>query len=108
MLTLSIFAISRVIGGLSQAADALSKAGGGVPKAIFPLSKLSPALPAHIFKLSKGAVDRSKATTNAFIWETLPATATEAQHATSFDFDSDGANNLNEFASGAIVTNPAP
>ncbi len=39
-----------------------------------------------------------------FIWETLPAT--EAQHAATFGFDGDGANNENEYLAGTIVTNP--
>jgi hypothetical protein len=34
---------------------------------------------------------------NAFIWESLPASASVAQHATSFDFDGDGANNFAEW-----------
>ena len=42
-----------------------------------------------------------------FIWETLPATATLAQHATTADFDGDGANNLGEYLAGTVVTNPA-
>ena len=40
---------------------------------------------------------------NAWVWELLPATATVAQHAASFDFDGDGVNNGAEFAAG---TNP--
>ena len=42
-----------------------------------------------------------------FIWETLPATATEPQHAATADFDGDGATNLNEYLAGTVVTNPA-
>lgn len=34
---------------------------------------------------------------NAWIWELLPAPATVAQHATTFDFDADGASNFNEW-----------
>ncbi len=34
---------------------------------------------------------------NAWIYETLPATATPAQHATTFDYDNDGQTNLDEF-----------
>ncbi len=34
---------------------------------------------------------------NAYIWETLPAGATVAEHAAAFDFDGDGMSNLNEF-----------
>ncbi len=34
---------------------------------------------------------------NAYIWETLPVSATVAQHAASFDFDGDGAINGDEF-----------
>jgi predicted outer membrane repeat protein len=41
---------------------------------------------------------------NAFIWESLPATATNAQHATTVDFDGDGVTNLNEWLA---LTNPA-
>jgi predicted outer membrane repeat protein len=44
---------------------------------------------------------------NAFIWETLPATATVAQHAATFDFDGDGATNGDEYIAGTVVTNPA-
>ena len=40
-----------------------------------------------------------------FIWETLPATP--AQHATTFDFDGDGANNLNEWLALTDAANPA-
>ena len=40
---------------------------------------------------------------NAYIYESLPAAATLAQHATTFDFDSDGVSNLNEFLA---LTNP--
>jgi hypothetical protein len=40
---------------------------------------------------------------NAWIWETLPATATAPQHATTFDFDSDGQSNGAEWAA---LTNP--
>ncbi len=43
---------------------------------------------------------------NAFIWETLPATATAAQHAATFDFDGDGATNEGEYVAGTGVTNP--
>ena len=41
---------------------------------------------------------------NAWIWETLPATATIAQHASTFDFDGDSTNNGNEFIA---LTNPS-
>ena len=41
---------------------------------------------------------------NAWIYETLPATATAAQHATSFDYDSDGQTNHDEFS---YLTDPA-
>ena len=34
---------------------------------------------------------------NAFIWETLPASATIAQHATTADYDGDSASNFNEW-----------
>ena len=44
---------------------------------------------------------------NAFIWETLPVSATAPQHATTFDFDGDGATNGDEFIAGTVVTNPA-
>ena len=40
---------------------------------------------------------------NAWIWELLPATASVAQHASTFDFDGDGVNNGNEFLA---QTNP--
>ena len=41
---------------------------------------------------------------DAFIWETLPDTATESQTARAFDFDGDGQSNEAEFTSG---TSPA-
>ena len=44
---------------------------------------------------------------NAFIWETLPATATLAEHAATFDFDGDGATNGDEYLAGTIVTDLA-
>ena len=40
---------------------------------------------------------------NAWIWETLPASATIAQHAAGADFDGDGATNGDEYLAG---TNP--
>lgn len=40
---------------------------------------------------------------NAYIWESLPAGATIAQHATTFDYDGDGVTNFNEFLA---QTNP--
>ncbi len=56
----------------------------------------------------KGAYESGTlANYNAFIWETLPATATIAQHAATFDFDGDGATNEGEYLAGTIVTNPA-
>jgi len=42
-----------------------------------------------------------------FIWETLPATATVAQHDDAADFDADGATNHDEWNAGTVVTNPA-
>ena len=44
---------------------------------------------------------------NAFIWESLPASATIAQHATGIDFDGDGATNGNEFIALTNPTDPA-
>ena len=41
-----------------------------------------------------------------FIWETLPATATDADHAETADFDGDGAINFEEWTAGTEVTNP--
>ena len=41
---------------------------------------------------------------NAFIYEKLPSTATTPQHATTFDFDGDGATNTQEWAA---LTDPA-
>jgi hypothetical protein len=41
---------------------------------------------------------------NAYIWESLPATATAAQHAAGTDFDGDGVSNYNEWLA---LTNPA-
>ena len=41
---------------------------------------------------------------NAFIYEKLPATATTPQHATTFDFDGDGATNTQEWAT---LTDPS-
>ena len=41
---------------------------------------------------------------NAWSWETLPASASAAQHAAAFDFDGDGRSNLLEYAS---QTDPA-
>ncbi len=43
---------------------------------------------------------------NAFIWETLPATATASQAATTFDFDGDGTSNETEWLAGTGVDNP--
>lgn len=43
---------------------------------------------------------------NAFIWETLPNTATAPQHAATFDYDGDGATNGDEYIVGTIVTSP--
>jgi len=34
---------------------------------------------------------------NAYIWESLPSTATVAQHASTFDFDGDGVTNVDEW-----------
>ena len=44
---------------------------------------------------------------NAWIWETLPASATAAQHAATFDFDGDGATNQNEWIALTDPGNPA-
>lgn len=56
----------------------------------------------------KGAYQTGTLTNyNAFIWETLPATATEAQRAATFDFDGDGATNEGEYIAGTVVTNPS-
>lgn len=41
---------------------------------------------------------------NAYIWELLPATATEYQHAASYDYDGDGSTNTAEWTAG---THPA-
>ena len=41
---------------------------------------------------------------NAYIWESLPAGTTIAQHATTFDYDGDGMTNFNEFLA---QTNPS-
>ncbi len=41
---------------------------------------------------------------NAFIWETLPATATAPQAAATFDYDGDGASNSGEYIAGTSVT----
>jgi hypothetical protein len=41
---------------------------------------------------------------DAWVWETLPATATAPQHAPTFDYDGDGVNNTNEWAA---LTDPA-
>lgn len=43
---------------------------------------------------------------NAFIWETLPTTATAQQHEPFADYDSDGADNFNEWTAGTVVTDP--
>ncbi len=43
---------------------------------------------------------------SAFIWETLPATATTDQHAATADYDGDGAVNGDEFIAGTLVTDP--
>ena len=43
---------------------------------------------------------------NAWSWETLPASATLAQHAATFDFDGDGRSNLLEYASQTDGTVP--
>lgn len=43
---------------------------------------------------------------NAYIWETLPAAATEDQHAATADYDGDGAANGDEFIAGTLVTDP--
>ena len=44
---------------------------------------------------------------NNFIYETLPAIATDAQHLTTADFDGDGANNLDEWLALTDAANPA-
>lgn len=44
---------------------------------------------------------------NAFIWETLPNTATAPQTSTTFDFDSDGQSNELEWLAGTGVIDPA-
>ena len=41
-----------------------------------------------------------------FIWETLPASATDAQHAATFDFDGDGASNGDEWLAFTHPGNP--
>lgn len=43
---------------------------------------------------------------NAFIWETLPNTATAPQLAATFDFDGDGQNNGSEFSAGTSPIHP--
>ena len=43
---------------------------------------------------------------NAFIWETLPNTATELETAATFDFDGDGTSNQLEWLAGTGVNNP--
>ena len=44
---------------------------------------------------------------NAFIWESLPASASVAQHAASFDFDGDGATNGSEWLALTNAADPA-
>ena len=44
---------------------------------------------------------------NAFIWETLPASATIAQHATTADYDGDSASNFNEWLAFTNAADPA-
>ena len=68
---------------------------------VFPMSKVggTPDL---------GAYEAGTLTNfNAFIYETLPANASDAQHAAAFDFDGDGAKNLDEWIAGTVVTDPA-
>ena len=49
-----------------------------------------------------GAYEAGTLTTNfnAYIWETLPVSATVAQHAAGFDFDGDGQSNAREWLAG--------
>ena len=44
---------------------------------------------------------------NAYIWETLPVSATVAQHAASFDFDGDGEINGDEFIAFTSADSPS-
>jgi len=44
---------------------------------------------------------------NAFVWETLPATATVPQHASTFDFDGDSVTNFNEWLALTDAANPS-
>jgi uncharacterized repeat protein (TIGR03803 family) len=43
----------------------------------------------------------TKSNYNVWIWESLPATATVAQHGATFDFDGDGQSNSNEWLAGS-------
>lgn len=43
---------------------------------------------------------------DAFIWETLPDTATVPEHAPTFDYDGDGESNGDEYTAGTLVTDP--
>lgn len=43
---------------------------------------------------------------DAFIWETLPDTASVPEHAATFDYDGDGQSNGDEYTAGTLVTDP--